>query len=139
MEHDDTNNYDVMDNPIRLTIGMKEGKLCGIDQLMNPELDRCHPELPNSQYREDKCGIDLLEPYCASTCPHDCISGQWESVHPKRGSEPKRDEFGMIYYDYDVIMSNNNFITMECGKLLIKIVSFLFLEEFQISFNRNLL
>ena len=124
MEHDDTNNYDMNENPIELTIGMREGKPYDKDKIQD------FNKRPNNEYREDKCGIDLLEPYCASTCPHDCISGQWESVHPKRGSEPKRDGFGNIYYDYDVIMSNNNFITMECGKLLIKIVSFLFSEEF---------
>ena len=70
-------NYDMNENPIELTIGMREGKPYDIDKIQD------FNKLPNNEYREDKCGIDLLEPYCSSTCPHDCISGQWESVHPK--------------------------------------------------------
>ena len=78
-------------NPIRLTIGMKEGKPYGIDNAAVPNYD------PN-EYREDECGIDLLEPYCSSTCPHDCISGQWESVHAK---ERTKDDGNNDYGGYD--------------------------------------
>ena len=87
-------------DPIRLTIGMRDGTPYGIDDIAPPP-----------DYREDKCGIDLLEPYCSSTCPHDCISGQWESVHSKKRSN---DDV------FDVINSTNNVITIECGKLWLK-------------------
>ena len=105
------------DTPIRLTIGMRDGSVYGNDIAPPPE------------YREDKCGIDLLEPYCSSTCPHDCISGQWESVHSKK--RPKDDENEEDRYD--VIMSNNNFITIECGKLLIKTLSMLLKKNFELN------
>ena len=113
------------DNPIRLTIGMREGKPYGIDNVAPPP-----------GYREDKCGIDLLEPYCSSTCPHDCISGQWESVHAKPRTKMVEDN---IEEDgYDVITSNNNFISIECGKLLIQRLSMLFKNNFELSFQEYL-
>ena len=58
----------------------------------------------SSNYKDDECGIDLLEPYCNSDCPEDCISGHWESVHPQGSNE------GGI--GYEVIASNNNMITI---------------------------
>ena len=62
----------------------------------------------STNYKDDECGIDLLEPYCNSDCPEDCISGHWESVYPQGSNE------GGI--GYEVIASNNNMISIECGK-----------------------
>ena len=62
-----------------------------------------------TSYQDDECGIDLLEPYCNSDCPEDCVSGHWESVHPQGSNEGGNG--------YEAVVSNNNMITIECGKI----------------------
>ena len=58
----------------------------------------------------DDCGIDLLQPYCTSACPEDCMSGQWENVHWKE------NEGG---HNFELEWTQNNVVTIECGKKLI--------------------
>ena len=80
----------------RATIGMFYGML----------VDNTYSD-PN--YQDDDCGIDLLEPYCDSDCPEDCVSGHWESVSMQGSNEGGNG--------HELIVSNNNMITIECGKL----------------------
>ena len=55
---------------------------------------------------EDYCGVDLLEPYCSSSCPEDCISGQWENSHWNQGAN----------WIMEHKMTTDNKISIECGK-----------------------
>ena len=56
---------------------------------------------------EKTCGIDMLEPYCSSFCPEDCMSGQWENVYWKQKDYP--------HHHFDRILTTNNVLTIECG------------------------
>lgn len=58
-------------------------------------------------YLEDDCGIDLLEPYCTSSCPEDCISGRWESSHWEENQET---------WSFEHAITKDNMLAIECGK-----------------------